>query len=577
MTSRSVAVVGAGPSGLVTTKELLQEGHTVTCFERTDSLGGVFRFRSDPGAVGVWETCRLTSSILVTSFSDFFPAWERNSPYEHRQMMHHEYVAYLTSYARDFDVLPRIRFGCQVVDISPDPAAGWRVTYARGQPATEEVQHFDAVAICSGLHRVPHVPNIPGIATFRGQILHAAHYKSPSSIKGRSAVFIGAGESGSDIVAEASAALDRSYMSLRRGAFVIPRLLNGRPNDYTGTRLLYSLPGFVTRRTDPEAEALRQRVGRWLFPLRLPLITASRVRALILPTTRPVRERHQAEIEDMIMSLRARAGGNHFETFATKTQGFVEAVVDGRCELRPAIQRITPSGVRFVDGTTADTEAIVLCTGFETPSVPFLDASVDLQRLYKRCFDPTYREELAFIGFLRPPIGSIPPMSELQARWYAQILSGKASLPSSEEMADDIRTDQTVRRRYHAQVFDRMPYIVDYAGFMDEVAELIGCKPRLSDLVTRPRLLYKLHTVAFGGVQYRLRGPHARPQMAAKVLLHTPSHARAVRFLDLFLAELAGVFGLDRLRPHLSLRSASRRRRQPHRRGVRWVGDLEQR
>jgi cation diffusion facilitator CzcD-associated flavoprotein CzcO len=39
---KRVAIVGAGPSGLVTAKELLQEGHAVTCFERTDSLGGVF-------------------------------------------------------------------------------------------------------------------------------------------------------------------------------------------------------------------------------------------------------------------------------------------------------------------------------------------------------------------------------------------------------------------------------------------------------------------------------------------------------------------------------------------------------
>ena len=67
--SKRVAVIGAGPSGLATVKELLEEGHRPTCFERAPSLGGVFRFDEKDGVV--WESCRLTSSILLTAFSDF--------------------------------------------------------------------------------------------------------------------------------------------------------------------------------------------------------------------------------------------------------------------------------------------------------------------------------------------------------------------------------------------------------------------------------------------------------------------------------------------------------------------------
>jgi cation diffusion facilitator CzcD-associated flavoprotein CzcO len=44
MAAKSIAVIGAGPSGLVAAKELLQEGHRVACFERAADLGGVFRF-----------------------------------------------------------------------------------------------------------------------------------------------------------------------------------------------------------------------------------------------------------------------------------------------------------------------------------------------------------------------------------------------------------------------------------------------------------------------------------------------------------------------------------------------------
>src|SRR5262249_3819531 len=68
-TARRIAVIGAGPSGLATIKELLDEGHDPVCFERAAGIGGVFRFGEADGRV--WESCRLTSSPLLTSFSDF--------------------------------------------------------------------------------------------------------------------------------------------------------------------------------------------------------------------------------------------------------------------------------------------------------------------------------------------------------------------------------------------------------------------------------------------------------------------------------------------------------------------------
>ena len=49
--SKRVAVIGAGPSGLVTIKELLEEGHAPTCFEKAEGLGGVFRFGENDGVV----------------------------------------------------------------------------------------------------------------------------------------------------------------------------------------------------------------------------------------------------------------------------------------------------------------------------------------------------------------------------------------------------------------------------------------------------------------------------------------------------------------------------------------------
>lgn len=565
-----VAVVGAGPSGLAACKELLQEGHSVRCFERNDGIGGIFGFRPDGEDPGVWETCRLTSSIFVTSFSDFFPKWREAVPYEHRHMTHREYVDYLRAYAQAFGVRPHVELGREVTEVTALDGAGWRVSVRDRATGNRETATFDAVAICSGIHRVPYTPPIPGLASFRGQVLHAAHYRTPADVTGRSAVFVGAGESGSEILDELTRHLDRAYLSLRRGVFVIPRVLLGLPNDYCGTRAVYSLPPFLIRRTDAEARRRRRRLGFLVFPLialrALIVSLPHRERCgeqelLLAPLVRRLRRRAKTgdpheRVEALIEDLRARAGGNQFDTFATKTEAFVEAIADGRCELRPGVREVTSSSVVFRDGTAVEADTIVLCTGYDRSSAPFLrlPESLDLTRLYKKCFAPRYRETLGFIGFLRPPIGAIPPMAEMQSRWFAQLLSGNLELPASEEMDAQMERDLKFRAAYHRQVFDRLPDIVDFSTYMDDVAEAIGAKPRLGELLRRPRLLYKLYTAPFSAVQYRLRGPHARPRLAARLLLSAPSNESAFLLLYVAVSEIARALGWRSLAPALSLR-----------------------
>lgn len=60
---KNVAIIGCGASGLVTLKELLNEGHLATIFERTEDVGGVFQTAYREG--------QMVSSTVITLFSDF--------------------------------------------------------------------------------------------------------------------------------------------------------------------------------------------------------------------------------------------------------------------------------------------------------------------------------------------------------------------------------------------------------------------------------------------------------------------------------------------------------------------------
>lgn len=550
--ARSVAVIGAGPSGLVAAKELLQEGHDVTCFERDRGLGGVFRYREDPEQPGVWRTCRLTSSMLVTCFSDFFPKWQTDEPYQHRHMGHQEYIVYLTAYAEHFGVLDRVRFEHEVTEACRADD-GWAVT-VRG-PQGETTRTFDTLVICSGVHSEPYIPPLPGLDQFQGQVLHAANYRGPESVTGTSALFVGAGESGSEVLAEAAPTLERAYLSLRRGVYVLPRFVNGVPNDYNGTRLLYSLPDFMARRTDAEAVAIRTRLKRWFYPvwaLRKLMISG---RDFLLPR-RAVPEdtgSRDSRVHQLIRDLRVVARGNLFESFATKSEAFAEAIVDGHCDLRESIRRFTPSGVLFTDGSAEVVQSVVLCTGYRPASVPFLKEEVDLQALYKNCVTPEYGTSLAFIGFLRPPVGAIPPMAEMQARWFAQLANGRIRLPPAKAMRAEVQQENARRARYFRHVHDRLPHMVDFSTYMDDLAEQIGAKPGLWSLLRDPRLLYQLHAGPYCGSHFRLFGPHANYKMARKVLMHARSPAYAFRFLDFGLAECARILGLKQYQSRLSI------------------------
>ncbi|MEM7212032.1 MAG: FAD-dependent oxidoreductase [Pseudomonadota bacterium] len=549
---KNVAIVGAGPSGLVAAKELLQEGHEVTCFERDTGLGGVFRYRESPERPGVWRTCRLTSSMLVTFFSDYFPNWQTDEPFQHRHLTHEEYIDYLTGYAREFGVLERIHFDHEVIDARRNET-GWSVT-VQG-PNVTLMRDFDTLVVCSGVHSEPYIPPLPGLEMFQGQILHAAHYRGPESIEGSSALFVGAGESGSEVLAEAAPTLDRAYLSLRRGVYVLPRYVNGVPNDYNGTRLLYSLPDFMARRTDDAAKEVRRRLKRWFFPIWVLRKLMINGRDFLLPRQVAPADTNSrdSKVYRLIVHLRQIARGNLFESFATKSEAFVEAIVDGTCELRESIRRFTPSGVLFTDGSAEVVQTVVLCTGYRPAEAPFLKAPVDLQALYKNCVSPEHGTSLAFIGFLRPPVGAIPPMAEIQARWFAQLTSGRIQLPEADAMRSEVDREIASSASYFRHVHDRLPHMVDFSTYMDDLAGKIGAKPSVWRLLREPRLAYQLHAGPFCGTQFRLFGPHSRFAMAKRVLMHARSPTHAFRFLDFGLAELARLLRLKQYQARLSI------------------------
>jgi dimethylaniline monooxygenase (N-oxide forming) len=517
--AKRVAVIGAGPSGVVAVKELLDEGHHPTCFERSDGLGGVFRFGEIDGVV--WESCRLTSSGLLTAFSDFPDPSGRTG-----HLTVGEYVEYLTAYADSFGVTPHIRFGTNVESIAPHPTAGWNVrTHDAGRIREE---HYEAVAICSGLHQHPHVPRFLGLETFTGSVLHGAHYRRPAQVAGKKVLVVGAGESGADVVAEVARNAAETVLSLRRGVAVQPRRMFGVPKDYLTSRILNSASHWVFQTRNP-SDARKRRIYKTAF---IPLVVLDKALQLFyrffweyLPLyfARNLGEiRTNLKTRGLTVQLLEESGGTVTEQFGTKTDDFVRAMAMGRCRRVPAIARFDGPQVTFDDGSHFEPDLVLLCTGFDT-RMPFLAPDIAAAPRYLHAFNPQIGPTLGFIGFLRPAFGAIPPLAELQARWFALLMSNKLQLPAAGEMRESIESWTQFRSHVFRAVRERLDHLVDHTPFCDELASQIGCKPT-SRAIRQETLAFRLRFFAapFVAAQYRLIGPHAKPELARTVITGLP-------------------------------------------------------
>ncbi len=188
-----ICVIGAGPSGLTTLKNLLALGLTnVVCFDESDAIGGNWVLREDKPSVyeGI---AHIISSRKLSEFEDFpMPPEFRDFP-SHRQIR-----AYFEAYASHFQLAPFIRLQERVEEASRLADGTWSVRIAT--PHGTYAATFDYLIVCSGHHRVCQIPDYPG--HFSGEVLHSSAYKRAAFFANKRVLVVGGGNSGCEIAAE---------------------------------------------------------------------------------------------------------------------------------------------------------------------------------------------------------------------------------------------------------------------------------------------------------------------------------------------------------------------------------------
>ncbi|KAJ3881444.1 hypothetical protein F5051DRAFT_113700 [Lentinula edodes] len=243
---RSVLVVGGGPAGLVTLRNLVERSKgqfdRVLLVERRDDIGGVW-YQDEPIIPSANPTTAmnkpqwpspaypgLVGNVLprFLAFSEApFPE-SPNHPHQPFPTLTETYQ-YLRSFAEPYIEQGNIQLNTEVMRIEELPdKQGWKVRVRDwsmcddndGMPLeTEEI--WDAVAVCAGYYDKPNWPDTEGLNQVRkrGLALHAKWWNGPDGYEGKKAIIIGNANSSNDIASQlAPVAQTPVYRSMRRPA-----------------------------------------------------------------------------------------------------------------------------------------------------------------------------------------------------------------------------------------------------------------------------------------------------------------------------------------------------------------------
>lgn len=400
----AVCVIGAGGSGLVTVKNLREQGFAVDCYERETSVGGAWNWRHDRSPM--YANTHLISSRPLTEFPDF-PMPDDWPDYPH----HSQLLAYLERYAEHFGLGDSIWFGTEVVAVDPVGDGRWDVTTRSTGGGAERVQRYAAVVVANG-HNWSPKPFSVDASAYRGQIMHASAYKDPAQLRGRKVLVIGGGNTGCDIAVEAAQQAATVWHSTRRGYWYAPKYVFGRPADQVNDRMLQL--------------RLPLRLRQWLYHRTLRLTVGDVTRfGLPVPDHRP------------------------YESHPVVNSQLVYYLGHGRITAVPDVTRLEGSTAELADGRHVEPDLIITATGylprFEFLAPELLDLDEDGKPdLHLHAFARKH-PTLAVVGLLQADAGLFPLahwQSVAVARWLRLRVSDpvRAAAVQQKESARALRS-----------------------------------------------------------------------------------------------------------------------------------------
>ncbi|KAK5237652.1 hypothetical protein LTR47_000744 [Exophiala xenobiotica] len=455
----TVAVIGAGPTGLMALKNLKEDGFEVTGFEKRGYVGGLWK-QSHDSSLSVTENTIFNSSRFRSAISDY-PMPEHYDDFPTAKQIHH----YMESYCDHFGLRAHIKLNAEIKTFKRQEGQ-WALTFEQNG-TTATTQYFDKVLVCTGSFVSPRSPKLAGIENFQGMTLHSVNFPDPSRFDDQNVLLVGLHATAQDLTVELSTHAKKVYIAHKNGLVMLPRFTpDGRSMDQAQSLAFFFVQLFM--------ETWFPTLWIWI----LDKILASMTIAAF-----PYQPKEW--------------NFTPFPSTATTTPLVADVIYpylkSGFATPVAAVREITgPKSVRLADDRLLeDIDAIIYCTGYDfsvsrallpaehNPFPGAVAVAGQPPHLYRNIFplhdDPAIRNSLAFLGLAAVPFPGFT-LFELPGMAVSQIWCGKSHLPPLADMkqwrhehlawrAGVLASTKNTGNWYSA--FVRMP---DYMAWLDETA-----------------------------------------------------------------------------------------------------------
>ncbi|ORY89776.1 hypothetical protein BCR35DRAFT_317225 [Leucosporidium creatinivorum] len=486
-----VCIVGAGFSGLVTAKTLIDFGHEVTVFELAPDVGGVWSStRSYPGVKtqNSKQTYCLSTLAMPSSYPDH-PSGE-------------QVQAYLESYVKQHALREIIQLNTEVT-AAEQVVEGW-IIQTRSSSGSTSSHSFEHLVVCSGAFSKPFLPSFLGAESFvagGGRICHTSQLGCVEDVKGKNVIIVGYGKSACDAAQVVSDMATSTTVVARRLLWKLPTYVLGV------LHYSYLLLNRVVSRS--RGESLFEYIRPWKSQRFLSSRLGSPIRAFAFRSLEWA-ARFQYSLDSLSLLPSGPYSDIATSTVSLATLGFYQGVKSGRIAvIRDAsITSLSARSAMLSTGQQVAADLVVCGTGWEQV-VPFLP-----QELHHRMIDSN-GNWLLYRHILPPAISNLtfngfnsslfcPLTAEITSLWIASYLSGDLPLPSAEtQLVEAKETLEWMERRAkgkHAHGTNLVPFSLSN---IDDMLGDLGLK--LGRLAHLREWLLPVDPTAYKGLGEQLR------------------------------------------------------------------------
>jgi cation diffusion facilitator CzcD-associated flavoprotein CzcO len=339
-----IAIVGSGFSGLAMAYRLRRDGiEDFVLLEKSTDVGGTWSDNDYPGCA-----CDVPSHVYSFSFAPN-PDWSTTySPQA-------EIRDYIRAVADREGLYPHVRFGCEVVDSSwSDEAQRWTLETSQGTITAR------FLITAPGPLSAPSIPQLPGLASFTGEVFHSARWNHEYDLRGKRVAVVGTGASAIQFLPKIQPDVAKIHLFQRTAPWVLPRT----------ERRITGVEHAIFRRFPAVQRAMRSVVYWAREATALPMLHVALsplLRRLGLAHLR--RQVPDPELRSMLTPdyapgcKRILISNDYYPALSREN---VE-VVDG------GVAAIREASVVAADGTERKVDAIIFGTGFHVLDMPIAD------------------------------------------------------------------------------------------------------------------------------------------------------------------------------------------------------------